>query len=47
MDKTREHEDLLKDRKVFILLGDTGVGKSTTIYFLSGQPMIEKKLVVG
>jgi flagellar biosynthesis GTPase FlhF len=36
VEKTKEHEKLLADKKVFVLFGSTGVGKSTSIYFLSG-----------
>ena len=33
----------MKDKDIYLLLGGTGVGKSTTIHFLCGSTMIMTK----
>jgi putative ribosome biogenesis GTPase RsgA len=42
VEKTRKYEDFLKEKKVYILIGQSGAGKSTSIYYWSGQEMVEK-----
>jgi putative ribosome biogenesis GTPase RsgA len=36
VEKTRKYEDFLKEKKVYILIGQSGAGKSTSIYYWSG-----------
>jgi putative ribosome biogenesis GTPase RsgA len=46
VDKTKKYENYLKGKKVYILIGSTGAGKSTSIYYWRGQEMVEKKVYV-
>lgn len=42
VDKGREYVDVVKGMDVIMFIGNTGVGKSTTICYLQGETMVEK-----
>ena len=43
-EKGDEAAKRIKGKSIFMLLGGSGVGKSTTIHFLAGSKMIETKV---
>ena len=38
-EKCLKNVDLVKDKEVYLIFGETGVGKSTTIQYLCGSKM--------
>lgn len=45
--KTKEAADLIDGQEIILLVGETGVGKSTTIQFLAGAKMQEKQVEIA